>query len=88
MLNSVTDPWVMVALVRLCHQPFMNAVPVFLNAAALARACTTCAHAVAKLDAYDGATVAFAVVAFNTIASMSLLGSWHGGKLTHANAQP
>ena len=71
-LNSVTDPWVMVALVRLRHRLLMNAFPVFLKAEALARRRVAPAHAVAKLDAYDGTTVTFTVVAVNTAGSMSL----------------
>ena len=34
-MNSVTDPWVMVVLIRLCHRLFTNVFPVFLNAETL-----------------------------------------------------
>ena len=88
MLNSVTDPWVMLALVSLCHILSKSAFPIFLNALAFARFCSTFVHAAANAEKYDGVTVAFTVVAFSTAASMSLRGSVQGGKLLHASAQP
>ena len=80
-LNSVTDPGVMLTFVRLCHK-------LFIKAAVRVVVCTVWFHAVAKLDKYDGATVTFMVVEFNTNGSMSLRESLQVGKLHHAKAQP